>query len=38
LEQDDLPSMCSNQKLDLADLSFIDYRTLVVGWLDENEW
>jgi hypothetical protein len=34
----DLPSMCSNQELDLADLSFIDYRTLVVGWLDENEW
>lgn len=34
----DLPAMCRVQKLDLRDLTFFDYRTLVTGWLDENEW
>lgn len=34
----DLPAMCRVQDLDLRDLTFFDYRTLVTGWLDENEW
>ena len=34
----DLPTMCRAQRLDSRGLSFIDYRALVVGWLDENEW
>lgn len=34
----DLPTMCHAQNLDLRDLSFLGYRTLVTGWLDENEW
>ena len=34
----DLPAMCRVQNLDLRDLSFFDYRTLVTGWLDANEW
>ena len=34
----DLPAMCRVQNLDLRDLPFFDYRTLVIGWLDENEW
>jgi hypothetical protein len=34
----DLPAMCRDQDLDQSDLSFIDYRTLVIGWLDVNEW
>ena len=33
-----MPAMCKEQKLDARELSFIDYRTLIVGWLDENEW
>jgi hypothetical protein len=34
----DLPAMCRDQDLDQSGLSFIDYRTLVTGWLDVNEW
>jgi hypothetical protein len=36
----DLPAMCRIQNLDVRDLTstFFDYRTLVTGWLDENEW
>jgi hypothetical protein len=30
--------MCRLQNLDVRDLTFFDYRTLVTGWLDENEW
>lgn len=31
-----LPRMCHAAGLEIADLTFVDYRTLVVGWLDEN--
>lgn len=34
----DLRSMCRSQDLHQTDLSFIDYRTLVVAWLEVNEW
>lgn len=34
----DLPSICDAASLDSRDLSFLDYRTLVTGWLDENGW
>lgn len=30
----DLPRMCERRSLDLRELTFIDYRTLVQGWLD----
>lgn len=31
-----LPAGCRAAELDARDLTFLDYRTLVVGWLDEN--
>ena len=31
-----LPAMCRALELDVRELSFLDYRTLVVGWLDAN--
>jgi hypothetical protein len=34
----DLPTMCVNAGLEVGTLIFLDYRTLVVGWLDENPW
>jgi hypothetical protein len=34
----DLPTMCENAGLEVGSLIFLDYRTLVVGWLDENPW
>jgi hypothetical protein len=34
----ELPKMCQTENLDLRELPFIDYRTLVTGWLEENEW
>lgn len=34
----DLPSMCQNAGLELGSLIFLDYRTLAVGWLEENPW
>ena len=34
----DLPSMCANTGLEIGSLMFLDYRTLVVGWLEENPW
>lgn len=34
----DLPRMCRTAGLDLRDITFLDYRTMVTGWLDENEW
>ena len=34
----DLPSMCANAGLEIGTLIFLDYRTLVVGWLEENPW
>ena len=32
----DLPRMCRVEQLDVKDLGFLDYRTLVLGWLLEN--
>jgi hypothetical protein len=32
-----LPSICREARLDPRDLAFLDYRTLVVGWLDEQQ-
>lgn len=32
----DLPSMCADAELEIGSLIFLDYRTLVVGWLEEN--
>lgn len=32
----DLPKMCTERHLDIRDLPFLDYRTLVRGWLLEN--
>ena len=34
----DLPAMCDQAGLEVGSLIFLDYRTLVVGWLDENPW
>lgn len=34
----DLPRMCINAGLEIGSLIFLDYRTLVVGWLKENPW
>ena len=34
----DLPALCSQLALDIDELVFNDYTTLVVGWLDENRW
>ena len=34
----DLPAMCEQAGLEVGALIFLDYRTLVVGWLDENPW
>jgi hypothetical protein len=34
----DLPRMCRTAGLDLRDIPFLDYRTMVRGWLEENEW
>ena len=34
----DLPRMGKEQRLDVKDLTFLDYRTLVRGWLLENPW
>jgi hypothetical protein len=33
-----LPRMYEEQKLEMRHMSFLDYRMLVTGWLDENEW
>jgi hypothetical protein len=34
----DLPAIARAANLTLQDLNFLDYRTLVTGWLDENSW
>jgi len=34
----DLPTMCANAGLEMGSLIFLDYRTLVSGWLAENPW
>jgi len=34
----DLPRMCRLMKLDASDLGFLDYRTVITGWLEANEW
>ena len=34
----DLPRMCRLLELDRSDLGFLDYRTVVTSWLEENEW
>jgi hypothetical protein len=34
----DLPALAHVANLDLRELNFLDYRTLVTGWLDENAW
>lgn len=33
---DDLPAMCKYADLDQADLTFLDFSTLVVGWLEAS--
>jgi len=30
--------MCKTADLDLRDITFLDYRTMIIGWLEENEW
>lgn len=34
----DLPRICKRGGLDRRNIQFLDYQTLVVGWLDDNEW
>lgn len=34
----DFPAMCEAANLDKRAVSFLDYRTLVIGWLDDNPW
>jgi len=34
----ELPRMSRTAGLDLRDIPFLDYRTMVRGWLEENEW
>lgn len=34
----DLPEMCDSGGLEAGSLIFLDYRTLVVGWLQGNPW
>ena len=34
----DLPDMCDSEGLEVGSLIFLDYRTLVVGWLQGNAW
>jgi len=34
----DLPGICVKAGLEIGSLIFLDYRTLVVGWLRENPW
>jgi len=33
-----LPKMCKAAKLEVGSLIFLDYRTLVAAWLEENPW
>lgn len=34
----ELPAVARTAGLDLRELTFLDYRTLITGWLDENSW
>ena len=34
--RDDLPGMCGQRHLDYKDLTFVDFRTLVAGWIEAN--
>lgn len=34
----ELPAVARAASLDVQKLNFLDYRTLVTGWLDENSW
>ena len=34
----ELPAMACAAGLAVRELNFLDYRTLVTGWLDENPW
>ncbi len=34
----DLPAIARLANLEVKELNFLDYRTLVTGWLDENSW
>jgi hypothetical protein len=34
----DLPAMARAAGSAVGELNFLDYRTLVIGWLDENPW
>jgi hypothetical protein len=34
----ELPAVAHAANLDARELNFLDYRTLVTGWLDENSW
>jgi len=36
LFQDDLPALCASLRLDLDELTFIDYQNIVVQWLAAN--
>jgi hypothetical protein len=34
----ELPAIAHLANLEVKELNFLDYRTLVTGWLDENSW
>lgn len=34
----DLPNMSRAAGLEMRELAFLDYRTMIIGWLKENEW
>ena len=34
----ELPAIARAAHLSVQELNFLDYRTLVTGWLDENSW
>lgn len=34
----DLPATCKAAGLDQGVITFLDFRAMVTGWLDENEW
>lgn len=34
----DLPRICGREGLEVRELSFLDYRAMVTGWVEANEW
>ena len=34
----DLPRMSRIAGLEMRELAYLDYRTMIIGWLQENEW